>query len=119
MHDEVAGLWGSASIEALRGGIVDRAQGCLRGQLVGDALGSMVKFTSAHDIARLYPHGLREIGPSPVHGTIADQPTDDSELALALARSLAAYGQRKLSMPARFNAKPQALVLAALKGSPS
>ena len=92
MHNEVAGPGGSASAEALRGGIVDRAQGCLLGQLVGDALGSMVEFMSARDIARLYPHGLREIGPSPVHGTIAGQPTDDSELALALARSLVARG---------------------------
>ena len=92
MHNEVAGPGGSASAEALRGGIVDRAQGCLLGQLVGDALGSMVEFQSVRDIAHLYPHGLRDIGPSPVHDTIAGQPTDDSELALALARSLVARG---------------------------
>jgi len=92
MHDEVAGLEDSASVKTLRGRVVDRAQGCLLGQLVGDALGSMVEFKSARDIARLYPHGLRGIGPSPVHDTIVGQPTDDSELALALARSLAARG---------------------------
>jgi ADP-ribosylglycohydrolase len=52
----------------------------------------MLEFKSAGEIARLYPRGLREIGPSPVHRTIAGQPTDDSELALALARSLVARG---------------------------
>lgn len=69
-----------------------RAQGCLIGQLVGDALGSMVEFMSAEKIGALYPAGLRVIGPSTVHHTIAGQVTDDSELALALARSLATRG---------------------------
>jgi ADP-ribosyl-[dinitrogen reductase] hydrolase len=73
-------------------GIVQRARGCLMGQLVGDALGSMVEFMSAQAIGVRYPGGLRLIGPSPVHQTIAGQPTDDSELALALARSLMATG---------------------------
>jgi ADP-ribosyl-[dinitrogen reductase] hydrolase len=72
--------------------ILARAQGCLIGQLVGDALGSMVEFKSAEVIRALYPAGLRVIGPSTVHRTIAGQVTDDSELALALARSLAARG---------------------------
>jgi len=72
--------------------VLSRAQGCLLGQLTGDALGSMVEFESAVAIARQYPHGLHEIGPSPVWGTQAGQPTDDSELALALARTLVARG---------------------------
>ena len=50
-----------------------RAQGCLIGQLVGDALGSMVEFKSAEKIGALYPAGLRVIGPSTVHHTIAGQ----------------------------------------------
>lgn len=72
--------------------ILSRAQGCWLGQLCGDALGSMVEFNSASAIAKLYPHGLHEIGPSPVHGTLAGQITDDSEMALALARTLLQAG---------------------------
>jgi len=69
-------------------GLRERAQGCWLGQLAGDALGSMVEFQSAWAIRDRYPHGLREIGPSPVWRTLAGQPTDDSELALMLARTL-------------------------------
>lgn len=72
--------------------IVERAQGCLLGQLTGDVLGSMVEFLSVDMIRRQYPTGLREIGPSPVFHTLAGQPTDDSELALALARALLVRG---------------------------
>lgn len=68
--------------------VVERAQGCLLGQFAGDALGSMVEFMATDTIRRHYPRGLREIGPSPVFHTLAGQPTDDSELALALARAL-------------------------------
>ena len=42
-----------------------RVQGCWLGQLTGDALGSIVEFRTAASIARRYPDGLREIGPSP------------------------------------------------------
>ncbi len=70
------------------GGLLERAQGCLLGQLAGDALGSMVEFASAREIAARHPGGLRLIGPSPVWHTLAGQPTDDSELALVLARTL-------------------------------
>jgi ADP-ribosyl-[dinitrogen reductase] hydrolase len=87
-----------------------RAQGCLLGQLAGDALGSMVEFKSGAEIARRYPGGLRRIEPSPVWGTLAGQPTDDSEMALALARSIIpdgysdeaaarAYAEWRLSRP--------------------
>jgi ADP-ribosyl-[dinitrogen reductase] hydrolase len=69
-------------------GLLERAQGCLLGQLAGDALGSMVEFQSASAIKARYPQGLREIGPSPIFHTLAGQPTDDSELALVLARTL-------------------------------
>lgn len=73
-------------------GLLQRAQGCLLGQLAGDALGSMVEFEISSTIRRHYPGGLCEIGPSPVWGTLAGQPTDDSELALMLARSLIVEG---------------------------
>ena len=69
-----------------------RAQGVLLGQLAGDALGSMVEFKSVQQIRELHPSGLRQIGPSPVFGTLAGQPTDDSEMALALARTMVQHG---------------------------
>ena len=40
---------------------VDRAQGCLLGQLAGDALGSLVEFQSPDDICRNYPNGVRDL----------------------------------------------------------
>lgn len=58
------------------------------GQLAGDALGSMVEFRTASQIAAAYPTGLRHMTGSPIWGTLPGQPTDDSEMALALARML-------------------------------
>jgi ADP-ribosylglycohydrolase len=40
---------------------LSRAQGCLLGQLAGDALGSLVEFQSPQKIRRKYPHGVREL----------------------------------------------------------
>ncbi len=48
----------------------------------------MVEFHSRAGIARDYPGGLRTMGASPVWGTLAGQPTDDSEMALVLVRLL-------------------------------
>lgn len=72
--------------------VLSRAQGCLLGQLAGDALGSQVEFMSAHAIAARHPNGLCDIHPSPVWNTLAGQPTDDSEMALELARSIVRRG---------------------------
>ncbi|MGA7732913.1 MAG: ADP-ribosylglycohydrolase family protein [Chloroflexia bacterium] len=72
--------------------VLSRAEGCLLGQCAGDALGSIVEFKSLDEIRRLFPNGLRVIGPSPVFNTLAGQPTDDSEMALALARTLVRHG---------------------------
>ena len=71
------------------GKALDRAVGCLLGQAIGDSLGSLVEFRSATDIAKEYPAGVRELRSGV--GTwrlLAGQPTDDTELALALARTL-------------------------------
>ena len=38
--------------------ILERAQGCLLGQLAGDALGSLVEFQTPEQIQRDYPDGL-------------------------------------------------------------
>ncbi len=67
---------------------LSRAQGCLLGQLCGDALGSQGEFMSARQITERFPAGITEIKESQVWGTLAGQPTDDSEMALLLARSI-------------------------------
>jgi ADP-ribosyl-[dinitrogen reductase] hydrolase len=72
------------------GGLLSRAQGCLLGQLAGDALGSLVEFQNAESIRQKYPDGPRLLLDGGSWNTIAGQPTDDSELALALARSIVA-----------------------------
>lgn len=67
---------------------LDRAFGCMLGLVIGDSLGSQVEFRTAGEIRAGYPGGVRDLADSPVWHTLAGQPTDDSELALALARSL-------------------------------
>jgi ADP-ribosylglycohydrolase len=67
-----------------------RAQGALLGQVIGDSLGSLVEFKGAKEIALRYPRGVRDLADGGVYHTIAGQPTDDSEMAFALARCLVA-----------------------------
>ncbi len=74
-------------------GLLSRAQGCLLGQLAGDALGSQVEFLSAQQIAKEHASGVRELIDGGIWDTIAGQPTDDSELALMLARSIVQAGK--------------------------
>jgi ADP-ribosyl-[dinitrogen reductase] hydrolase len=69
-------------------GTLSRAEGCLLGQLAGDSLGSLVEFQSSEQIRFNYPNGVRELADGGTWGTIAGQPTDDSEMALMLARML-------------------------------
>ncbi len=73
--------------------MLSRAQGCLLGQLAGDALGSLVEFQTPEEIRRKYPRGLRELAHGGTWNTLAGQPTDDSEMALSLARLLADQGR--------------------------
>jgi ADP-ribosylglycohydrolase/fructose-1,6-bisphosphatase/inositol monophosphatase family enzyme len=70
-----------------------RAHGCMLGQLAGDALGSLVEFESASRIAARYPEGVRDLADGGTWDTIAGQPTDDSEMALMLARSILKRGE--------------------------
>ena len=63
------------------------------GMVIGDSLGSQVEFQTAAAIRARYPDGVRDLNPSPVWRTLAGQPTDDSELGLALARSLVRTGR--------------------------
>jgi ADP-ribosylglycohydrolase/fructose-1,6-bisphosphatase/inositol monophosphatase family enzyme len=74
--------------------LLARAQGCLLGQVAGDSLGSLVEFASVDEIARLFPDGgPRLLADGGRWQTLAGQPTDDSEMALALARSLVEAGE--------------------------
>lgn len=71
---------------------LERAQGSLLGQLAGDSLGSLVEFQSAQRIADAHPQGPDRLRDGGVWDTLAGQPTDDSEMALALARQLISDG---------------------------
>ncbi|MBI1320196.1 MAG: ADP-ribosylglycohydrolase family protein [Candidatus Hydrogenedens sp.] len=62
------------------------------GQLAGDALGGLVEFQSASAIRSRYPNGVRELADGGTWNTLAGQPTDDSEMALMLARSIVEAG---------------------------
>jgi ADP-ribosyl-[dinitrogen reductase] hydrolase len=55
-------------------------------------LGSLVEFSNPEAIRRQYPDGVRELADGGYWNTIAGQPTDDSEMALMLARMLVDLG---------------------------
>lgn len=82
-------------------GILARAQGCLLGQLAGDNLGGLVEFESPVSIRGSHPHGVRDLVDGGTWNLLAGQATDDSELALALARTLVASGRHDLEQVAR------------------
>ncbi len=63
------------------------------GQAVGDALGTTVEFMAPGEIAELYPNGHREIVGGGPFDLLSGQVTDDTELALAMARSIARVGR--------------------------
>ena len=73
-------------------GILDRAKGCLFGQVIGDNLGALVEFQTEEEIADAYPDGVRDLHDGGCWDILAGQATDDSELALALARTLLETG---------------------------
>lgn len=68
--------------------MLDRAQGALLGLLAGDALGAQVEFMSPEAIRARHPEGVTELRPGGTWNLLAGQPTDDGEMALALARSI-------------------------------
>ena len=73
-------------------GVLDRAVGCLIGQVAGDSLGGLVEFRSAASIAKAYPAGVWWLADGGHWDILAGQPTDDSEMALMLARSIVEAG---------------------------
>ncbi|MGE5125265.1 MAG: inositol monophosphatase family protein [Betaproteobacteria bacterium] len=74
-------------------GRLARAQGCLLGQVAGDNLGALVEFQTAARIAAAHADGPRRLVDGGCWNIEAGQPTDDSEMALALARSIVAEGR--------------------------
>jgi ADP-ribosyl-[dinitrogen reductase] hydrolase len=69
----------------------DRARGVLLGLAVGDTFGGQIEFQTAADIRRAHgPDGVQDIVGGGVHGLAPGQVTDDTEMALALARALVA-----------------------------
>jgi len=81
--------------------VLSRAQGALLGQLAGDSLGSLVEFQGPEAIRARYPDGVRDLADGGTWQTLAGQPTDDSELALALARTLVGAGSYRADAAAR------------------
>lgn len=81
--------------------VISRAQGCLVGQFAGDALGSLVEFQTPEQIQDQYPDGVWYLEDGGTWGTMAGQPTDDSEMALALARTLVKLGRFDLEQVAQ------------------
>lgn len=82
-------------------GILSRAQGCIMGQLAGDSLGALVESETPSRIQVMYPDGLTRLQTGGVWGVLAGQPTDDSEMALALARSVIRAGHYDPDQAAR------------------
>jgi ADP-ribosylglycohydrolase/fructose-1,6-bisphosphatase/inositol monophosphatase family enzyme len=74
-------------------GRLARAQGCLLGQIAGDSLGGLVEFQSGESVRQGHPEGPRRLMDGGHWDILAGQPTDDSEMALALARSIVAEGR--------------------------
>ena len=68
----------------------ERAKGCLMGLMCGDALGAPVEFHSPSDVCSLYPGGITTMvsGWGATDTRQAGEITDDSEMAIALLRSL-------------------------------
>jgi ADP-ribosylglycohydrolase/fructose-1,6-bisphosphatase/inositol monophosphatase family enzyme len=74
--------------------LLSRAQGCLLGQLAGDSLGGLIEFeySTPAEIRADHPGGLRDLRDGGHWRNLAGQPTDDSEMALMLARTLLSRG---------------------------
>jgi ADP-ribosylglycohydrolase len=69
-----------------------RARGAWLGQIVGDALGTTLEFKTAAEIAGSYPNGLRELVGGGPFRLRPGQVTDDTEMALGLARAIVKHG---------------------------
>ncbi len=70
----------------------DRAVGCLLGLACGDALGGAVEFRTREDLDRSFPDGVRDITGDGPHRLETGEYTDDTGMALAIARACTADG---------------------------
>ena len=66
-----------------------RSRGALLGLACGDALGAPVEFDSREEIARRYPDGLRDFTAGGWMNVVPGETTDDTRMAVDLARCLA------------------------------
>ena len=72
---------------------LSKAKACLLCQVVGDSLGSLVEFESEETIRQQHPvERVRYLVDGGTWETLAGQGTDDSELAITLARTLIQQG---------------------------
>jgi ADP-ribosyl-[dinitrogen reductase] hydrolase len=72
--------------------MIDRYQGCLLGLACGDALGGPVEFQTREQIREAFPNGLRDfVGGGWLH-LAPGEITDDTQMTIALAQSLALGG---------------------------
>jgi ADP-ribosyl-[dinitrogen reductase] hydrolase len=69
-----------------------RYTGALLGLAAGDALGGAVEFSPRSALARSFPDGVREITGGGPHGLRKGEVTDDTAMALAIARACTPEG---------------------------
>lgn len=72
--------------------LTERYRGCLLGLACGDALGGAVEFRTRDDLARAFPDGVRAILGGGPHGLEIGEVTDDTAMALAIARACTPEG---------------------------
>lgn len=70
----------------------DCANGCFLGLACGDALGGPVEFRDRADLDRSSPNGIRDIMGGGPHQLERGEYTDDTEMALAIARACNEHG---------------------------
>lgn len=71
----------------------NRALGAFLGLAAGDALGATLEFLSPRDVRWVYPNGLREIVGGGAFNWAPGETTDDTAMALCVARGILAAGK--------------------------
>ncbi len=83
--------------------VLDRAHACLLGMAIGDALGSTVEFMTRSEIA--FTHGvLKDLKGGGWLHLRPGQVTDDTQMSLCVARSIASAGWSVTDVASRFAA---------------
>src|SRR5690242_2301862 len=75
----------------------NRFLGVLPGLAVGDCLGAPLEFLEQNDVEERFPNGPREITGGGTFDWARGEPTDDTQLALALMESLAGAARLDLN----------------------